>query len=178
MTPFLGQLLLTPWGIVPRGWALCAGQLFQISQNQALFSLLGTFYGGDGIRTFGLPDLRGRAATSSGQGPGLSPYALGETVGLEGVALSIAQIPAHQHTFNGTTNPANTDVPGGNMLADTGSATPPPNIYYNVSGMTAGVPMSNLEVGIVGQNQPHQNQSPYLVLNWIIALQGIYPSRN
>jgi microcystin-dependent protein len=173
---FLGQLMLVPFGFAPRGWALCAGQLLAINQNQALFSLLGTNYGGNGVTTFGLPDLRGRAAVSSGNGTGLSPYVLGEVVGVENVALSIAQIPAHQHPFSASTNAANSGVPGGNMLADTTSASL--NIYYNTSRMTPGVQMNNVAVGSFGASQPHTNQSPYLVLNWIIALQGIYPSQS
>jgi microcystin-dependent protein len=174
MTPFLGQLLLVPFNFAPRGWALCDGRMMAVNQNQALFSILGTTFGGNGVTTFGLPDLRGRAAHSSGQGVGLSSYTLGEVTGVEGVALSIVQIPAHQHPFYATKSAANTDQPAGAMLADTGTAL---NVY-TASPTQANGPMSATAVGSVGSNQSHSNQSPYLVLNWIIALQGIYPTRS
>lgn len=164
--PFLGSIVLFAGNFAPRGWALCNGQILSIAQNTALFSLLGTTYGGNGQTTFALPDLRGRAALHAGQGPGLSSYALGQNGGQETVTLNQAEMPQHTHlqpASNGqqTTNRPHNAVPAkGGPYASTGD------------GSTLD-PVSN-----AGGSQPHNNLSPYLALNYIISLNGIYPSRN
>lgn len=161
--PFVGELRLMGFNFAPTGWAQCNGQLLPINQNQALFSLLGTYYGGDGQTTFALPDLRGRLPMHAGQGPGLSDRTQGETGGSEAVTLTTTQLPAHAHTagvadVERTTNrPTGIPARGGAYAADA----------------TATVPS-----GAAGGSQPHENMPPFLVLNWCIALQGVYPSRN
>jgi microcystin-dependent protein len=168
--PFLGEIMLVPYNFAPRGWAFCAGQILPIAQNTALFSLLGTTYGGNGQTTFALPDLRGRCAISSGQGPGLANYALGQVGGTENVTLIVNQLPPHPHTVAAVDD-------------DAGSITPtnalPANItakgYSKAAGNTS---MSPTMIGGGGGNQPHPNLQPYLTLNYCIALEGIFPSRN
>jgi microcystin-dependent protein len=169
--PFLGLIAAVGFNFAPRGWAFCAGQIMPIAQNQALFSLLGTTYGGNGQTTFALPDLRGRAALSSGQGFGLQSYNLGETGGSETVALTAQQMPQHNHLFGATTTSANTAAVNGNFLAETTITA------YREGNPGAPVPMANM-IGNSGQSQPHSNQQPYLAVNFIIALTGIFPSRN
>jgi microcystin-dependent protein len=163
--PFLGELRLFPYNFAPRGWAFCNGQILPIAQNTALFSLLGTTYGGNGQTTFALPDLRGRVAMSSGQGPGLSPYDLGQVAGSESVTLTTAQIAAHGHTI-GSTNSAATNARPNNLVnAQGGSYSATSDGNMQPTGQTGG-------------SQPHNNIQPYLVLNYCIALEGIFPSRN
>ncbi len=172
MEPILGQICLFGFNFAPRGWAFCNGQLLSIAQNTALFSLLGTTYGGDGVTTFGLPDLRGRAAVQFGQSPGLSQYDLGERGGAETTTLTLANMPAHTHPVNvpTTDSPAGTDDPNGTILANGGTA-----IYGAVNEGNGSY--GGITSGIVGSNMPFSIQSPYLALNYCIALQGIYPSR-
>ncbi|MFL6241305.1 MAG: phage tail protein [Actinomycetes bacterium] len=168
--PFLGEIRLFPYNFAPRGWALCAGQILSISQNTALFSLLGTTYGGNGQTTFALPDLRGRHAVSSGQGPGLSFYNLGEESGVESVTLTQQQMPQHNHLVSVNNQGSSTGRPNGNYPGQTSG-----NIYAPSSdGSTLAAPAVNN----TGGSQPHENRPPYLVLNYCIALEGIYPSRN
>ena len=167
MEPFLGQLLLVPYNFAPLGWAFCNGQLLSIAQNTALFSLLGTTYGGDGKSTFALPDLRGRVPLSAGQGPGLSLYDLGQAGGVEAVTLNLSQIPAHSHSVNAQSGDAADTSPQNNLPAAGGA--------YNPNANTT---MAANMVGTSGGSQPHENRAPYLTLNWIIALQGIFPSRS
>jgi microcystin-dependent protein len=170
MTPFLGQLMLFPFNFPPKGWALCQGQLLPINQYQALFSLLGTTYGGDGRTTFGLPDLRGRTPVSMGTG-----INLGEKGGSETHTLNTNEIPGHNHTINGTTAAVNAPGPGGNLLAQTsGTGT----AIYMQNPTTIDSPLNAATIAPYGGGQPHENRSPYLVLNWCIALIGIFPSRN
>lgn len=174
-TPFLGMIIAFPYDFPPRGWAFCQGQILSIANNTALFALLGTTYGGDGQTTFALPDLRGRAALSSGQGPGLSSYSLGERSGQENVTLLLTQIPAHNHTGNvkvGTGLANNASGAGNNFASNTGGTS-----IYN-SGAVGNDMATNVNTNNTGGNQPHNNMSPYLVLNYCIALQGIFPSRN
>jgi microcystin-dependent protein len=168
--PYLGELCLFPYNFAPRGWAFCSGQTLSIAQNQALFSLLGTTYGGNGQTTFALPDLRGRAPISAGQGPGLGSYSLGEVGGVEAVTLGVGQLPAHNHGVNAsssaTSKNPNNAVPGytsGGSSYDTGS----PNEQMAAS-----------MIGNTGGSQPHENRPPYLAMSWCIALEGIFPSRN
>jgi microcystin-dependent protein len=167
--PFLGEIRVTGFNFAPQGWAMCNGQLMPINQNTALFSLLGTFYGGDGIQTFALPDLRGRVAIHQGQGPGLTPYDVGEVTGVESVALGTNEIPSHSHTVAPATGTSQTtNRPAAAFPANGGE----------YSGTAGGVPMGISNSSVVGGNQPHENRQPLLVLNFVIALQGIFPSRS
>jgi microcystin-dependent protein len=167
MEPFIGQLMCVGFNFAPKGWALCNGQLLSIAQNTALFSLLGTMYGGDGRTTFGLPDLRGRAPLGFGQGPGLQSYNQGESGGSETVTLTGQQIPAHTHTVNCSSSEGDSTTPADTVPAVGGSYTATPNATMS----PAMIPPSG------GGNQAHANMQPYQVQNWIIALQGIFPSR-
>jgi microcystin-dependent protein len=169
-TRYLGSVALVSFNFAPKGWAVCDGQLLSIAQNTALFSLLGTTYGGNGINTFALPDLRGRMPIGPGQGPGLNSYTAGESGGSETETLTLAQIPAHSHTPIGSASPANTGSVSGTYWA-----TPRLLLYSNV---TPSVPMSGMAIGSTGGGQPHDNQKPYLTITYIIALEGIFPSRN
>ena len=171
--PILGCIFLFAGNFAPRGYALCQGQILSIAQNTALFSILGTTYGGNGQTTFALPDLRGRAPIGAGQGPGLPNYTLGEVTGSNSVTLTINQLPAHNHLINAsqaadTTNPTNAFF--GNDSRGT-----PVNIYNSTSD---GSVMNQAVVGPAGANQPISIQNPILTLNYIIATQGIFPSRN
>lgn len=172
--PFIGQIQPFGFNFAPRGWAMCNGQLLSISQNTALFSLLGTIYGGDGRTTFGLPDLRGRVSLHFGTGPGLSPATIGERGGAEAVALTSAQLPAHNHPAMAKAAAGNANTAVNNIWsADAGnqSAT-----YSNAAtGLAA---MNAAAIGNAGGGQAHPNMQPYLVINWCIALVGIYPSRD
>ncbi|GAA3627859.1 phage tail protein [Microlunatus ginsengisoli] len=169
MDPFIGELRLFGFNFAPRGWALCQGQLMSISQNTALFSLLGTIYGGNGQTTFALPDLRGRTALSFGQGSGLSNYDQGQVGGTEQVTLIANQLPPHNHTVAASSaatgkNPAN--------------SFPAYNADSSNYGSSADLTMNPAMVGGGGSSQPVAIAPPYLVLNWCIALEGIFPSRN
>lgn len=167
--PFLGELRLFPYYFAPRGWAFCQGQIIAISQNEALFSLLGTTYGGNGVQTFALPDLRGRVPLSSNEGAGLSNYVLGEIGGQEQVTLLLSEMPAHNHPVHGSST-ATSKNPSGAKPGYTGSGSS----YGTASDLTMAPDM----VGVTGSNLAHENRPPYLVLNWCIALEGIFPSRN
>lgn len=166
-TPFLGELKLVSFAFAPKGWALCNGQILPIAQNQALFSLLGTTYGGDGRITFQLPDLRGRAPLHQG---GTENIALGQAAGAEAVTLNAGQLPAH--TLVGSTDIANASVPGGALPA------PKARGGMNRYGPTGDTVMGASSLAPIGGSQPHSNMQPYAVLNWVIALQGVFPSRN
>ncbi|HEV7719988.1 MAG TPA: tail fiber protein [Iamia sp.] len=168
---YLGEIRLFPYNFAPRSWAFCNGQLMSIAQSTALFSLLGTTYGGNGQTTFGLPDLRGRSALSSGQGPGLQPYDLGEVSGVETVTLIQTEMPAHGHSVLASTSDSSAKNPSQNILGSTASP-----IYAAVA--TANAILAPQTIGIAGGSQPHENRSPFLVLNYCIALEGIFPSRN
>ncbi len=167
-TPFLGELKLMSFAFAPKGWALCNGQLLPVNQNQALFALLGTTYGGNGQSNFALPDLRGRAPLHNGAG-----VVLGQSAGLEVVTLTPGQLPSHTHTLTATGDLANASVPGGAVPA----AKPRGGINrYAPAGND--VVMAPSSLASTGGNQPHANMQPFTVLNWVIALQGIFPSRN
>jgi microcystin-dependent protein len=172
--PFLGEIALVSFGFAPVGWALCNGQIMQISQNTALFSLIGTTYGGDGVRTFALPNLQSRVPLHFGQGTGLSSYVLGQALGFETVALQGAQMPAHTHSYTpqATTATGSSPSPAGALWASSGSLD---NIYQKGASNTAMAPQAT---GPTGGSQPHENRQPLLALNFIIALQGIFPSRS
>ncbi|MDF7776264.1 tail fiber protein [Sphingomonas sp. AOB5] len=174
--PYLGELRPFAGNFAPRFWALCNGQLLSIAQNNALFALLGTTYGGDGITTFALPDLRGRLALSQGQGPGLTNRTLGEQSGTETVTLTIQTMPAHTHVVVASANEAASPVPTGRVPAapkNGGKFYLPPNV-----GTQTDAPIGTASIGTAGGSQPHENLMPILAINYIIALQGIFPSQN
>ena len=168
--PFVGEIRMFGFNFPPQGWAFCDGQLLSISQNAALFSLLGTTYGGDGESTFALPDLRSRVPVSLGQGEGLSSYAEGQAGGTETVTLGSAQMPAHTHAVSASSSPAASERPAGRVLARS------PDHSYIPEPDTDTV-MNAKMIGEAGNSQPHDNIQPYLVLNFCIALQGVFPAR-
>ena len=174
-TPFLGEITLFAGNFAPRNWAFCDGQLLSISQNTALFSILGTTYGGNGQTTFALPDLRGRVPihVGGGTGPGLSTYVLGQSGGSENVTLITSQLPSHNHTVNGVASGGNQPSPSGNLPAIESTGT-----SLDYSNATANATMNAAMITNNGGGQPHNNLPPYLGLNYIIALFGIFPSRN
>ncbi len=182
MDPFLGQIVMFGGNFAPRGWALCEGQLLPISQYSALFSILGTIYGGDGRTTFALPDLRSRTPIGSGRGAGLSDRRLGSRSGMENVTLNVTQIPAHTHLGGVpyTNEDGNENDPSAaNALAKAsvvnGRDSEEANIY---KANPTSVGNWNVNVGNAGGNQSHTNMQPYLTVNYIIALVGVFPSRN
>jgi microcystin-dependent protein len=176
MDPVLAEIVLFAGNFAPRSYAFCDGRLISIAENNALFALLGTTYGGDGQVTFALPDLRGRIPVGTGQGPGLPSITLGEMSGSENVTLTTLQIPAHNHAGNtaGDSGAASTATPTSNVLAstDTGSA-----IYADGPASNKMSPNS-VQLAATGSNLPHNNIMPVLALNYIIAVEGIFPSRN
>ena len=168
-SPFLGQITLYAFNFAPRGWATCDGQLLPIAQNQALFALLGTSYGGNGVQNFALPNLRGRVPVHWGQGPGLSNYVVGESVGSENVTLLSTQMPQHAHQVVASGNPPSQGGVTNAVWAAGGTSS------YASSANAA---MAAGALTAAGGSQPHPNIAPSLVLNCCIALQGIFPSRN
>jgi microcystin-dependent protein len=175
MDPFVAEIRIFPFNFAPTGWAMCNGQILPLSQNTALFSLLGTTYGGDGKSNFALPNLQGMGAMHQGQGPGLSQRFLGETGGEQAVTLLTTEMPAHQHQF------------GGSLAAGGGAVTPVGNIwaeapagrggFVNIYGTPANVALNPNCLPNTGGSLPHNNLQPYLVLNFCIALQGVFPPR-
>ena len=165
--PFLGEIRPFGGNFAPRGWALCDGQLLSIAQYSALFSLLGTSYGGDGIRTFGLPNLQGNAPMHWGSGPGLTPRTIGETGGSQNVTLTQGTMPGHNHAVIASGSTADQTSPQGNVLADVSIYAAPPLAAQLTPG----------SVTPTGGSQPHNNMQPYLAVTFIIALQGIFPAR-
>jgi microcystin-dependent protein len=176
--PFLGEIRVFAFNFNPRNWAFCNGALIPISQNTALFSILGTSFGGNGTTNFGLPDLRGRAAIGAGNGPGLTPQSVGQTGGNSTVTLTTTQIPAHNHVLNAATlTPPN---PAQNVASPTSSAvlglSAPNNIY--IDPVAPNTTLTSASISPTGGGQPHENMQPYLAVNFCIATQGIFPSRN
>lgn len=170
--PFLGQIAFVPYNFVPKNWAACNGQLLPISQNVALFSLLGTQYGGNGTTNFALPDMRGRVLVHEGQAPGGgTTYTMGQTGGTESVTLSITEMPAHNHGINATTLEGNQNVPTGGIPADTKI------LDKEYSSTVPNTTMNPSMVGTTGGNQPHENRPPFVTLKCIISLQGVFPSQ-
>lgn len=166
--PFVGEIKMFAGNFAPRGFAFCDGQLLQIQQYQALFSLIGTFYGGDGRTTLGLPDMRGRLPVHQGQGPGLSNRRIGERGGQENVTLQVSNIPAHRHAMVANSGTAVFDAPAGNVVADTGAnpsyVDETPDDFMRVTTTSGG-------------SQQHNNLMPFQCINFIIALTGVFPSR-
>lgn len=167
--PFVAEIRIVGFNFAPRGWAFCDGQLLPLSQNTALFSLLGTTYGGNGKSNFALPNLQGCAPMQAGQGPGLSQYFLGETGGSETVTLLQSEIPSHNHTFNFVAIDGNNPDPTNNLFGSSEST----DAFRNAVDTT----LSPQELALTGNNQPHNNMQPYLTLNFIIAMQGVFPPR-
>jgi microcystin-dependent protein len=169
--PFVAEIRVFPFNFAPKGWAWCDGQLLPLAQNTALFSLLGTTYGGDGATNFGLPNLMGRSPMQWGQGPGLTSRDLGETGGQATVTLQPTEIPAHAHALRGAVDTAETGTPALGLALGTASAP----VYGPPSDPVA---MAGEAIAPVGGDQPHQNRQPYLTFYFAIALQGVYPPRS
>jgi microcystin-dependent protein len=169
--PFLGQIAMFAGNFAPSGWALCDGQLLAISSNTALFSLLGTTYGGDGQTTFALPDLRGRAPIHAGQGTGLSDKRLGQRGGAEQVTLQVSNLPSHTHSLNASTATGTSNAPTGNVHADT-------SVFDKEYATTANTAMGTETIGNTGGGVPVDIVQPYLTINYIIALDGDFPLRS
>ena len=167
--PFLGSITLFAGNFAPRGYMFCQGQLLAISQNSALFALIGTSYGGDGQATFALPNLACRAAVHQGQGPGLSNYAIAQSIGVETVTLTSTQLPTHNHSVSAS-SATGSSGPASAFWAQPGSGLP-----YSSAPNT---PMNVAALSLAGGNQPHENMMPFLALNFIIAVEGIFPLRN
>jgi microcystin-dependent protein len=170
-TPYVGEIRLFAGNFAPVGWALCNGALMSIAENTVLFQLIGTTYGGDGQTTFALPDLRGRAPMHLGTGPGLSPRVIGQSGGAETVTLTVAQLPAHTHTAAADAHAATSPDPAGRAWAASND--------YAQFGPVAGAP-ANLHAGAVGSSgggQPHDNMLPFVTINFIISLFGVYPTQ-
>ena len=171
MEPFIGEIKLLSFDFVPKGWVVCAGQTMAISANQALFSLIGVTYGGNGTTTFQLPDLRGAAAIAQGAAPGLTSYPIGAVAGSQGVALTQTEVPPHNHQVAVDSVLATNTIPTGNFMAASNAT------IGNVYGATPNAQMATSPLNNGGGGQPHENQSPYLAMTYGIALVGIYPSR-
>lgn len=171
---YIGEIRAVAFNFAPVGWAKCEGQILSIAQNTALFSILGTTYGGNGQTTFALPDLRGRAPMHVGysQGPGLSPHSLGEIAGSTTETLTVSQIPSHNHMVNAVTTDGNQNLPTGNLPANTKT------LDKEYSDAAANTIMSTNSVGITGSNSPINNMQPYTSVTYIIALQGVFPPHN
>jgi microcystin-dependent protein len=183
MDPFIGEIKMFAGNFAPRGWALCDGQLLTVSQNDALFSLFGTIYGGDGRTTFGLPDMRGRVPLHQGQGNGLTDRRIGLKVGTESETLTINNIPTHNHSFQATTDLADAGYPATAVAADTDTAS----VYYKelpdendvtLPDQDPDTVMPDNTLSSAGGGQAHNNLMPFQCVNYIVALVGTYPSRN
>ncbi len=168
MQPYVGEIRMFAGNFAPSGWALCRGQLISIAENEALFQLIGTTYGGDGQSTFALPNLASRVPIHMGTGPDGTTYQLGEMAGSESVTLTNQQIPVHTHTLTASTGPGTDALPTNNVLAQSGGAF----VYYED---VAGVAMSPNAISPVGGSQPHENTQPFLCINFIISLVGEFP---
>ncbi|MBD2099557.1 phage tail protein [Leptolyngbya sp. FACHB-261] len=166
--PFIGEIRLFAGNFAPRGWAFCDGQLLPLAQSTALFSILGTTYGGNGKTTFALPDLRGRVPIHAGTGSGLSPYELGQAGGQEQVMLTVAELPTHSHDVSVNSKKANQLEPVGHILAEAERRK-----IYSTGNPDA--TMHSATIANTGHSQPHENRQPYLALHYIIALEGFFP---
>lgn len=175
METFIGEIRLLPYTFAPAGWHDCDGSLLSIAENEPLFSLIGTTYGGDGMNTFAVPDLRGRLPIHKGTGTGLGTYALGEMAGTEAVTLTSAQMPAHSHTVMVTSAVATTGTPGGSVQP---GALNGDSMYASDAAGASALQTANVMIGSNGGNQPHSNTMPTLTVRFCIALFGIWPSRS
>jgi microcystin-dependent protein len=179
--PFLGEIRIFAGNFNPRSWAFCRGQLLPIAQNDALYALIGTTFGGDGQTTFGLPDMQGRSLIGQGQGSGLSSYVVGQKSGTETVTLNTTQLPSHNHSLNAWNIDSTNETPGTSvglsnpLNAHTGEKS---LFYLNTNGGPNSPALAADTIMPSGGNQPHDNMAPSLVLNYIIALEGVFPSRN
>lgn len=174
MDPFVAEIRMFACNFPPSGWAFCDGQLLPISQNTALFSLLGTYYGGDGRSTFGLPNLQGQSPMQWGQGAGLSLHTLGETAGEETVTLIQTEMPAHNHTMRANNTDGAQPAPDNHVAAGPGADR---DLFWYKTG-SPNATMNPLALGMAGQGLPHNNMMPYLTVNFCIALQGVFPPRS
>jgi microcystin-dependent protein len=170
MDPFVAEIRILPFNFAPKGWAFCDGQILPLSQNTALFSLLGTTYGGDGKSNFALPNMQGSAPMHPGQGPGLSLHDLGETGGSDTVTLLVSEIPSHSHSMSVSGQAGLNNTPAGQLFA-VGAGI---NLYAPAANLTA---MSDSALAPTGGDQSHNNRMPYLTLNFCIAMQGVFPPR-
>jgi len=179
MDQYLGEIRMVGWNFAPNGWALCNGQLLSISQYAALFSLMGTYYGGDGIQTFALPNLQSRVPIHQGAGLGLSTYVMGQTGGVENVTLLSTQMPQHNHLVGVSNQAGSVADPTNAILAqgNSGSGRAPVPVTDYVTSAATGT-LAPTAISMAGGNQPHANIQPYLCINFIIALTGIFPSRS
>lgn len=173
-SPFVAEIRIFPFNFAPTGWAFCDGQLMPLSQNTALFSLLGTTYGGNGVSTFALPNLQGSVPMFYGTAAGGTTHAIGESGGEASVQLRESEVPPHSHSLQASTHPANLNNP--NAQVSLGRSTP--SIYKQPSGAAQPQPLSAQAVGSAGNGQAHNNLMPFLTLNFCIALQGVYPPRS
>jgi microcystin-dependent protein len=170
-SPFVGEIRMFGGSFAPAGWAFCAGQLMPISENEVLFQLIGTTYGGDGEQTFGIPDLQGRMPIHMGQGPSISQnYQIGEKAGTEQVTLTVNQLPIHTHTLMASSDPGNATGPGGNMLSNPFNTFP----YFPAPGPQQ---LNAQTLQPQGGSQPHDNMMPFLCVSYIISLFGLFPSQ-
>jgi microcystin-dependent protein len=178
-SPFVAEIRIFGFNFAPTGWALCNGQILPISQNTALFSLLGTMYGGDGKSTFALPNMQGNVPINQGQGPGLSQRFIGENGGAETVTVLVSEIPAHNHNFVGTTANSSTVTSSGNQVANGFTGNFQSSVQVKMYSTAAPNSLMNPNaIGISGSSLPHNNLMPYLTLNFCIAMQGIFPPRS
>jgi microcystin-dependent protein len=177
---YIGEIRLFGGDFAPRGWAFCDGRLLNIAENSPLYSLIGTAYGGDGINTFGLPDLRGRLPLHQGSAPGRSTYVLGQPGGVEQVTLNTSQIPAHQHALNATSATGSALTPSNSVMLATPVEQGVATSLYVVPGtsVVSPAPMAPNSIGETGGGQAHTNMMPTQAINYIIAIEGIFPSRN
>ncbi len=171
--PFVAEIRMVGFTFAMKGWAMCNGQILPISQNTALFSLIGTFYGGNGTSTFALPNLQGQIPVGQGTGPGLNPIELGEETGLNGITLNANELPSHTHTLTASSTSPTTHSPSGAALATLPRSASP--IYASAN---PNVTMSPQSIGLTGSGTSYPNLQPFLVVNFVIALQGIFPARN
>jgi len=176
--PFIGEIRMAGFNFAPSGWALCQGQLLPISQNPALFTLIGTTYGGDGQNTFQLPDLQGRIPINQGQAPGLSPYLMGQRAGSEAVTLVSAQMPSHIHSLLANADAASSANPTSGYLARASVPSLPSANVMVYAPVATLAPMNGQTIGPTGGNQPHDNVMPFQCVNFIICLEGIFPTQN